>query len=68
MSFQILGSQESNASNGARFGVEMKKLWPFEDEPRNHASKEESPLTEITHEASHSISYLLKPSNPIATS
>ena len=35
-------------------------------EPHNHASKEESPLTEITHEASHSISYLLKPSKPIA--
>ena len=26
MSFQILGSQESNASNSARFGVETKKL------------------------------------------
>ncbi|KAL6334687.1 hypothetical protein AAG906_021243 [Vitis piasezkii] len=35
-------------------------------EPHNHASKEESPLTEITHEASHSISDLLKPSKPIA--
>ncbi|KAL6332443.1 hypothetical protein AAG906_008033 [Vitis piasezkii] len=35
-------------------------------EPHNHASKEESPLTEITHEVSHSISYLLKPSQPIA--
>ena len=35
-------------------------------EPRDHASKEESPLTKITHEASHSISYLLKPSKPIA--
>ncbi|RVX11330.1 hypothetical protein CK203_019614 [Vitis vinifera] len=34
--------------------------------PRDHASKEESPLTKITHEASHSISYLLKPSKPIA--
>ena len=33
---------------------------------RNHASKEESPLIEITHKASHSISYLLKPSRPIA--
>ena len=30
--FQILGSQESIASNGARFGVETKKLWPFEDD------------------------------------
>ncbi|KAL6313532.1 hypothetical protein AAG906_005483 [Vitis piasezkii] len=28
--FQSSGSQESNASNGARFGVETKKLWPFE--------------------------------------
>ena len=32
MSFQILGSQESIASNGAQFGVETKKLWPFEDD------------------------------------
>ena len=31
MSFQILGSQESSVSNGARFGVETKKLWPFEN-------------------------------------
>ncbi|KAL6315758.1 hypothetical protein AAG906_007184 [Vitis piasezkii] len=30
--FQILGSQESIGSNGARFGVETKKLWPFEDD------------------------------------
>ncbi|KAL6313191.1 hypothetical protein AAG906_016782 [Vitis piasezkii] len=35
-------------------------------EPRNHASKEENPLTELTHEASHSISDLPKPSQPIA--
>ena len=35
-------------------------------EPRNHASKEENPFTEITHKASHSISDLLKPSEPIA--
>ena len=32
ISFQILGSQESIASNGARFGVETKKLWQFEDD------------------------------------
>ena len=32
ISFKILGSQESIASNGARFGFETKKLWPFEDE------------------------------------
>ena len=32
MSIRILGSQESNASNGTWFGVETKKLWPFEDE------------------------------------
>ena len=31
ISFQSLGSQESIASNGTRFGVETKKLWPFED-------------------------------------
>ena len=30
--FQSLGSQESIASNGARFGVETKKLWLFEDD------------------------------------
>ena len=32
ISFQILGSQESIASNGMRFGGEMKKLWSFKDE------------------------------------
>ena len=31
MYFRSLGSQESNASNGVRIGVETKKLWPFED-------------------------------------
>ena len=38
MSFRSLGSQKSNASNGARIGVETKKLWPFED---NHAKLSE---------------------------
>ena len=32
ISFQSLGIQESIGSNGARFGVETKKLWPFEDD------------------------------------
>ena len=32
MSFQIFGSHESISLNGARFGVETKKLWPFEDD------------------------------------
>ena len=32
ISFQILGSQESIGSNGARFGVKTKNLWPFEDD------------------------------------
>ena len=32
ISFQILGSQESIGSNGTQFGVETKKLWPFEDD------------------------------------
>ena len=32
ISFWSSGSQESNASNGVRIGVETKKLWPFEDE------------------------------------
>ena len=31
MSFRSLGSQESNASNGAQIKAEMKKLWPLED-------------------------------------
>nr|CAN67598.1 hypothetical protein VITISV_028894 [Vitis vinifera] len=31
ISFQSLGSQESIASNGMRFGGELKKLWSFED-------------------------------------
>ena len=31
MSFRSSGSQKSNASNGAWFGVETKKLWLFED-------------------------------------
>ena len=39
ISFEILGIQESIASNGARFGVEMKKLWPFEDDRTNHERK-----------------------------
>ena len=29
--FQISGSQESNASNRVRFGAEMRKIWPSED-------------------------------------
>ena len=29
--FQILGSQESNVSNRVRFGAEMRKIWPSED-------------------------------------
>ena len=39
ISFQILGSQESIASNGTRFGFEMEKLWPFEDDCANHERK-----------------------------
>nr|CAN81521.1 hypothetical protein VITISV_000501 [Vitis vinifera] len=31
ISLRSSGSQESNASNGARIGVETKKLWLFED-------------------------------------
>ena len=31
ISFRILGSQESNASNIVQIGVEMKKLWPLEN-------------------------------------
>ena len=29
--FQSSGSQESNASNHVRFGAEMRKIWPSED-------------------------------------
>ena len=29
--FQSSGSQESNASNCVRFGAEMRKIWPSED-------------------------------------
>ena len=39
MSFQILGSQESRASNGVQIGVETKKLWPFEDDCANNELK-----------------------------
>ena len=39
MLFQSLGSQESIASNGAQFGVEIKKLWLFEDDCANHERK-----------------------------
>ena len=31
ISFRSLGSQESNALNGAQIRAEMKKLWPLED-------------------------------------
>ena len=34
MSFQILGSQKSNASNGAQFEAEMKELQLLEAEHR----------------------------------
>ena len=30
ISFGILGSKESNASNGVQFGAKTKKLWPIE--------------------------------------
>ena len=31
ISFQILGSQKSNASNGVQIGVETKKLWSLQE-------------------------------------
>ena len=31
ISFQSLGSQESNASNGVQIGAKIKMLWPLED-------------------------------------
>ncbi|RVW24051.1 hypothetical protein CK203_091308 [Vitis vinifera] len=39
ISFESLGSHESTASNGARFGYETKKLWPFENDCANHERK-----------------------------
>ena len=45
MSFRSSRSQESNGSNGARIGIEMKKLWPFED---NHIK-----LCEISQPKAH---------------
>ena len=39
MSFRSLGSQKSNASNGAQFGVEMKKLQPLQV---NHSKLKEA--------------------------
>ena len=39
MSFQILGSHQSNASNSAQFGVEMKKLQPLQV---NHSKLKEA--------------------------
>ena len=39
ISFESLGSHESIASNGARFGFETEKLWPFEDDCANHERK-----------------------------
>ena len=49
MSFQILGSQKSNASNGAQFGAEMKELQQLEAEHRKLLDSKET-----------SISYLLR--------
>ena len=34
-----MGSQESIASNGARFGSETEKLWLFEGDCANHERK-----------------------------
>ena len=46
ISFWSSGSQESNASNSVQIGVEMKKLWPLED---NHAKlKDNFASCEIT--------------------
>ncbi|KAL6331991.1 hypothetical protein AAG906_020345 [Vitis piasezkii] len=87
---------ESSASNSSRFGFETKKLWPFERihfllhpyPPQSQASephffaplclRPEEAMPQLpkavreprtpwdhTHEASHSISDLLKPSKPI---
>ena len=39
ISFESLGSHESTASNGARFGFETEKLWLFEDDCANHERK-----------------------------
>ncbi|KAL6329446.1 hypothetical protein AAG906_020879 [Vitis piasezkii] len=39
ISLESLGSHESIASNGTRFGFETEKLWPFEDDCANHERK-----------------------------
>ena len=43
--FESLGSHESIASNGARFGFETEKLWPFEDDCANHERKCRTPIS-----------------------
>ena len=50
MLFRSLGSQESNCLNGAWIGVEMKKLWLFED----NCTK----LSELSCENSQGVSQL----------
>ena len=49
MSFQSLGSQESIASNGAQFGFETKKLWPFEKNPISHLHEWIVPCAKFAH-------------------
>ena len=49
-----------------RHFAKPRKVVKMRREPPNNASKEESPFTKITHKASHFISDLLKPSEPIA--
>nr|CAN76173.1 hypothetical protein VITISV_022745 [Vitis vinifera] len=41
---KALRSQKSIASNGARFGFETEKLWPFEDDCANHERKCRTPI------------------------
>ena len=44
MSFRSSGSQQSNASNGVQFGVEMKELQPFQ---ANHSKLKEEFCTAL---------------------
>ena len=62
--FQSPGSQESNASNGVRFGVEMKELQPLEADhsklKANFAGLRNQPLAAKSQEDGCEISLLLR--------
>ena len=47
--FQSSGSQESNASNRVRFGAEMRKIWPSEDNCSRLVRKFRTTPSKFTH-------------------